>query len=383
MILEGEMEIDRLREQHAACEAKENKLKKDLQKAIGHNLNHQARQIEQKIVETKSTIKSTQIEISERTHENEGVKVIKLKEGLLKLSDSYIELAQKSSMIFDGKRNIAGGLPELEQTRGMHDVRYRGSQLAKQTVTRVKESVKTYKSTTSSHLQPEAPPGPLDCPPPYTTIPGPAYPPSYQNTVGCVTYPNGWSSNTHHGYVWLWLCRRRRAEEQVVGVVERQRALSSGLILSLIWLGCHGCTIEIVALRSERLDCLNGSNSSLLLPLLMHGAHCDQPGLFVKSEYTQPNGHPPTATGPVQPSPNRSQWAVGAVLNANEDIEATVRLCSHRCEIDRIQRKFGSNSLSLQSPKMAPPPNGGPGYYDVPEEDYEQDIAGAIGGARI
>uniref|UniRef100_A0A1B6JQ69 F-BAR domain-containing protein n=1 Tax=Homalodisca liturata TaxID=320908 RepID=A0A1B6JQ69_9HEMI len=219
MILEGEMEIDRLREQHAACEAKENKLKKDLQKAIGHNLNHQARQIEQKIVETKSTIKSTQIEISERTHENEGVKVIKLKEGLLKLSDSYIELAQKSSMIFDGKRNIAGGLPELEQTRGMHDVRYRGSQLAKQTVTRVKESVKTYKSTTSSHLQPEAPPGPLDCPPPYTTIPGPAYPPSYQNTVGCVTYPNGWSRPPPNGGPGYYDVPEEDYEQDIAGAI--------------------------------------------------------------------------------------------------------------------------------------------------------------------
>uniref|UniRef100_A0A1B6MGD4 Uncharacterized protein n=1 Tax=Graphocephala atropunctata TaxID=36148 RepID=A0A1B6MGD4_9HEMI len=193
IILEGEMGIDRLREQLGACEAKESKLKKDLQKAVKKNHTGEVRQIEQKIVDTKSTIKTTQIEISERTHENEGVKVIKLKEGLLKLSDTYIDLAHKSSMIFEGKRNIAEGLPDLEQTRGMQDVRYRGPQFAKQTLARVKESVKTYKSV--PHFRPEAPSAShSDCPPPYTSYsssPGPVYPPSYQNTQGCVTYPNG------------------------------------------------------------------------------------------------------------------------------------------------------------------------------------------------
>ncbi|KAG8327350.1 hypothetical protein J6590_022775 [Homalodisca vitripennis] len=32
-------------------------------------------------------------------------------------------------------------------------------------------------------------------------------------------------NNTHHGYVWLWLCRRCRTDKQVVGV--RPKALPS------------------------------------------------------------------------------------------------------------------------------------------------------------
>ncbi|KAG8285465.1 hypothetical protein J6590_079746 [Homalodisca vitripennis] len=67
-----------------------------------------------------------------------------------------------------------------------------------------------------------------------------------------------------------------------------------------------GCTIEIIAFgtvglfKSFELNC-----HSLPLPLLMHGAHCDRPSLFVKSKYTQSNGHPPTAAGPAQPRPPR------------------------------------------------------------------------------
>ncbi|KAG8264649.1 hypothetical protein J6590_008584 [Homalodisca vitripennis] len=45
---------------------------------------------------------------------------------------------------------------------------------------------------------------------------------SVENTYTC-DYQE--SSYTRHGYVWLWLCRRRKTDEQVVGV--RQRALPS------------------------------------------------------------------------------------------------------------------------------------------------------------
>lgn len=66
--------------------------------------------------------------VTERTHENEAVKVIRLKEGLLKLSESYIDLAYKAGVIFEGNKSIALGLPEIgtEQNRAIQDIRYRG-----------------------------------------------------------------------------------------------------------------------------------------------------------------------------------------------------------------------------------------------------------------
>lgn len=68
-----------------------------------------------------------------------------------------------------------------------------GSEMAKQKVAQVKESIERYKQVPHSH--PGAPPpthAQADCPPPYsTTFTQPYYPPTYQNTVAFV---HGWPS---------------------------------------------------------------------------------------------------------------------------------------------------------------------------------------------
>lgn len=44
------------------------------------------------------------------------------------MSESYIDLAYKAGVIFEGKKSIALGLPEIgtEQNRAIQDIRYRG-----------------------------------------------------------------------------------------------------------------------------------------------------------------------------------------------------------------------------------------------------------------
>lgn len=64
--------------------------------------------------------------VCEKTQENEAVKVIRVKEGMLKLSESYLDVAYKANIIFDGTRSIASGLPVVDQTRNVQDIRYRG-----------------------------------------------------------------------------------------------------------------------------------------------------------------------------------------------------------------------------------------------------------------
>ncbi|XP_054257247.1 uncharacterized protein LOC128982210 [Macrosteles quadrilineatus] len=204
MILEGEVGVDKLRDHLGACETRENKLKKNLVKATKKDNANEVRQIEEKIVDNRSSIKATQLEITERTHENEAVKLIRLKESLLKLTAAYMEQAHKSIMIFDGQKNVVTDIPEMDSSRNMHSVRYRGGEAAKVTVARVKESVNLYKQSSQHH--PQAPP---TCPPPYTSPPPlypsttspPSYPtaafpypPSYQNTVGFMPHHNGWTS---------------------------------------------------------------------------------------------------------------------------------------------------------------------------------------------
>lgn len=62
MILEGEVNVDKLQEHLTACEGRETKLKKDLLKATKKNNDAEARQIENKIMDNRSSIKSTQTE---------------------------------------------------------------------------------------------------------------------------------------------------------------------------------------------------------------------------------------------------------------------------------------------------------------------------------
>ncbi|KAG8289925.1 hypothetical protein J6590_094420 [Homalodisca vitripennis] len=100
-------------------------------------------------------------------------------------------------------------------------------------------------------------------------------------------------------------------------------------------MGCRAARLKL--LSSERLDCLNRSNSSLPLPLLMHGAHCDRPGFFVKLKYTQSNGHPPAHPGLFVKSKNtRNQMdtrqlrpaqtgLLYSVLNAYDQIDTRPR----------------------------------------------------------
>ena len=58
--------------------------------------------------------------------ENEAVKLIRLKQNLLKISESYIELAQKCIHIFEAQRDVALALPNVHST-DIQDIKYTGN----------------------------------------------------------------------------------------------------------------------------------------------------------------------------------------------------------------------------------------------------------------
>ena len=57
--------------------------------------------------------------------ENEAVKLIRFKEGYLKLSTAYTELGRKCAIIFDAQRNITHQLPDVYE-RDLEDIKYTG-----------------------------------------------------------------------------------------------------------------------------------------------------------------------------------------------------------------------------------------------------------------
>lgn len=61
-----------------------------------------------------------------QVQENEAVKLIRIKEGLLKLSDSYLELATKCCIIHEAHRDIARLIPDVYGTE-LREIRYTGT----------------------------------------------------------------------------------------------------------------------------------------------------------------------------------------------------------------------------------------------------------------
>lgn len=58
--------------------------------------------------------------------ENETVKSIRIKEGLLKLSNAYLELASKCCIIHEAHRDIAHLIPDVH-SHELHEIRYTGT----------------------------------------------------------------------------------------------------------------------------------------------------------------------------------------------------------------------------------------------------------------
>lgn len=207
MILEGEQRIDKIREHLAACEQRESKLKKELKKAAQKGTVDDVKEIEEKIAEAKSSISVAQIEITERLSENEATKAVRIKEGLSKLSDSYIDVAQKSLIIFQAQKEIACGLPDRTEIegRGIQDIQYTGSEQAKLAVHKAVEYVSLLKR--QSPYSPGAPSAPGSTSPPSvvshasSTIPAapPPYSPSSQ------VFRNSWQQDSRYNNIGFYM----------------------------------------------------------------------------------------------------------------------------------------------------------------------------------
>lgn len=84
-----------------------------------------------------------QFEAVQRVQENEVCKMIRLKEGLTKLSESYIDMAQKMAIIFDAQKEVVQAIPDVQDT-AIHELKYTGSAFTKQAVQKAKDRIEKY-----------------------------------------------------------------------------------------------------------------------------------------------------------------------------------------------------------------------------------------------
>ncbi|XP_059489337.1 uncharacterized protein LOC132204699 [Neocloeon triangulifer] len=181
MIYEGERSVDHARSQLAAHEASETNLRKEIRKANKKSSAEDAQQLEVKLAQAQRSKELAQMEVVDKVQENEAVKLIRVKESLTKLSQAYLEMAAKCSIIFESHQDVVNQMPDV-QDKNIHDLKYSGAPEAQHAVIRARHRINSYKSqrgpsTSASNIYPALPTtasspnasGPMrDPPPPYS-----------------------------------------------------------------------------------------------------------------------------------------------------------------------------------------------------------------------
>uniref|UniRef100_A0A147BHM0 Putative myosin-i heavy chain-like protein n=1 Tax=Ixodes ricinus TaxID=34613 RepID=A0A147BHM0_IXORI len=165
LILEGEKQVDQARNALVLCEQKELKIKKELKKASKKATVEEISNLELKLAQAERAKDLAQYEAMEKVQENEAVKLIRVKEGLLKLSEAYLELANKCAIIFESQRDIAAHIPDVHHM-ALHEMKYTGTGAMKQAVQKAKDRVDQY-HLYQYRLIPHCP-SVEEPPPPYT-----------------------------------------------------------------------------------------------------------------------------------------------------------------------------------------------------------------------
>ena len=64
--------------------------------------------------------------MTERARENEVTKVARLKRGLLALSDAYLQLAERTQLVYSAHRDIVSELPDMD-AQHLHTAKFTGT----------------------------------------------------------------------------------------------------------------------------------------------------------------------------------------------------------------------------------------------------------------
>lgn len=168
MILEGAKQLDLAKTDLQSAEVKEGKLKKELKKAAKKATTEELREMSLKLSEAEREKDLAQLEVVDRVREHEAVKMIRIKEGLFKISEAYIDYAQKCDVIFGAQRDIALQIPDVHD-KDIQDIKYTGAGSTQQSVARAKDKIKRFRRRNSSFSRERS--VAEDLPPPYSENP--------------------------------------------------------------------------------------------------------------------------------------------------------------------------------------------------------------------
>ncbi|XP_018496181.1 uncharacterized protein LOC108864625 [Galendromus occidentalis] len=163
MILEGEKVVDTARADLARAERKERKIKTNIKKISKKAPSEKMMTIEMELSNAERAKDLAHFEAVQKVQENEVCKMIRLKEGLTKLTESYIELAHKMAIVFDAQKDVVQAIPEVNDT-AIHELKYMGGTSTKLAVEEAKNRIEKYRTLKFKLL----PQGIAELPPPYS-----------------------------------------------------------------------------------------------------------------------------------------------------------------------------------------------------------------------
>ena len=153
MIVEGERRHETARAALDASDAKLGKTRKEMKKATKAKMpDGDIREIEKRLDSLERDREKHQIDVFDTVRENEIVKMIRVKDGLLKTSQSYIDMVRKGDVLFSAAKFIAQQIPDVGD-REIHEIKYTGSGATMQAVIDAKQRISHYSRDDENYSQ--------------------------------------------------------------------------------------------------------------------------------------------------------------------------------------------------------------------------------------
>lgn len=151
MIVEGERRLETARTALDASDAKLGKTRKEMKKATKAKApDADLREIEKRLDALERDRDKNQIDVFDTVRENEIVKMIRIKDGMLKTTQSYIDMVRKGDVLFGAGKFIAQQIPDVGE-REIHEIKYTGSGATMQAVIDAKQKISYYSRDDDSY----------------------------------------------------------------------------------------------------------------------------------------------------------------------------------------------------------------------------------------
>lgn len=142
LVLEGEKHVKEAKNNLDTCEEKQKECQKKLKKTCKKGSVEERMSVENKVSHAQKARDVALLEVCEKVRENEAVKMIRLKEGLIKMSEAYMMMGKKCSVLFEAQRDVANLIPDVHG-QNLEEIKYTGASYSQGYVQKAKEKVRT------------------------------------------------------------------------------------------------------------------------------------------------------------------------------------------------------------------------------------------------